>query len=224
MIIKVCGMRDSENIRQLAKLNVDYMGFIFYPLSKRFVGIPDKNVLTSLPASIKKTGVFVDTNIEVIADKVSYYQLDAVQLHGAEPPEFCRSLSSILQNEQRGKKIELIKAFGLFSEFNFNDLNAYQDEVDYFLFDTKTSYHGGSGITFDWNILKEYAGQKPYFLSGGLSAKNMAGIIDFADRRLYGVDLNSRFETETGIKDISKLEAAFQLIRDQKYPIDQGSE
>ena len=216
MIIKVCGMKEPENIRQLAELNVDYMGFIFYPLSKRFAGAPDKHVLTSLPTSIKKTGVFVDANIEVIADKVNYYQLDAVQLHGAESPEFCRSLKKVLQNVCGGKSVELIKALGIFPGFNFNDLEVFQEEVDYFLFDTKTAGHGGSGISFDWNILKEYVGSKPYFLSGGISAENVDGITDFADHHLYGVDLNSRFETEPGIKDISKLESVFQLIRDQK--------
>ena len=216
MNIKVCGMKEPENIRQLAELEVDYMGFIFYPQSKRFAGSLEREMLASLPGSIKKTGVFVNEVMAAIVDKVINYQLDAVQLHGDESPEFCGMLQKLLLNVRGLKRIELIKAFGLFAGFNFNDLPAFRGKVDYFLFDTKALEYGGSGITFDWSILKEYTLPTPYFLSGGLSSENISKISRFTDHRLYCLDLNSKFETEPGIKDIGKLRSAFQLIKDQK--------
>ena len=218
MNIKVCGMKEPGNIIKLAELKPDYMGFIFYPRSKRYAGKPDKNVLDSLPASIKLTGVFVDQKPEEIIDKVLEYHLDAVQLHGAESPGYCLLLRAALIAGQPQKSVELIKAFGITPGFNFSDLDPYNDSIDYFLFDTKTAEHGGSGLSFDWKILDQYSGNKPWFLSGGLSPENINGISNFAFKNLYGLDLNSRFETEPGIKDIKSLRSAFQLIRDQKNP------
>lgn len=218
MIIKVCGMKEPGNIIKLAELKPDYMGFIFYPRSKRYAGKPDKNVLASLPASIKLTGVFVDQKQEEIIDKVLEYQLDVVQLHGTESPGYCLLLRDALNARQPQKSVELIKAFGISPGFNFSDLDPYNDYIDYFLFDTKTVEHGGSGLSFDWKILDQYSGNKPWFLSGGLSPENINEISNFAFKNLYGLDLNSRFETEPGIKDIKSLRSAFQLIRSQKNP------
>jgi phosphoribosylanthranilate isomerase len=114
---------------------------------------------------------------------------------------------------QTEKHVEIIKAFGISEGFDFTALSDYEDFVDYFLFDTKTAEHGGSGIVFDWSILKNYKGKKPYFLSGGLSLENIHGIKDLKDARFHGVDLNSKFETEAGVKDIDKLRSAFEKIR-----------
>lgn len=218
MIIKVCGMKEAENIRQLAGLEVDYMGFIFYSGSKRFAGSLDKDALRSLPGSIKKTGVFVNEDIDIVLDKVISYQLDAVQLHGNESPEYCETLQKLFDRVKTERRVELIKAFGIFSGFDFADIQAYTGKVAYFLFDTKTTDHGGSGMAFDWSILKEYTSPTPYFLSGGLSPENISSISSITDERLYGVDLNSKFEIEPGIKDIGKLKLAFQLIQGQKIP------
>lgn len=218
MIIKVCGMKEAENIRQLAGLEVDYMGFIFYSGSKRFAGSLDRDTLASLPRSIKKTGVFVDEDMDVIIDKVISFQLDAVQLHGNESPEYCETLQKLFDRVKAERRVELIKAFGIFSGFNFADIRAYTGKVAYFLFDTKTTDHGGSGMAFDWSVLKEYTSPTPYFLSGGLSPENISSISSITDERLYGVDLNSKFEIEPGIKDIGKLKLAFQLIKGQKIP------
>ncbi len=213
MIIKVCGMREARNISQLAELGIDYMGFIFHKPSKRFFGYPDKDFLAFLPNSIKKTGVFVNEDAEEIVDKVIRYNLDAVQLHGEETPEFCMQLQT-LASLRSGCKIIIIKAFGVFKGFEFNHLQAFCPNVDFFLFDTKTSGHGGSGISFDWTILGDYNLETPYFLSGGLSPENISEV-NFKDDRLYGLDLNSKFETEPGIKDIEKLRSLIQLIKKQ---------
>ncbi|MHB1179700.1 MAG: phosphoribosylanthranilate isomerase [Daejeonella sp.] len=213
MIIKVCGMRDPANIKDLSELKPDYMGFIFYSDSKRFIGNAGAELLASVDSMVKRAGVFVNEAMDVIADKVLQYQLDAVQLHGEEAPEFCRSLRKFLRNMQTEKHVEIIKAFGVSEEFDFDGLSAYEDFVDYFLFDTKTVLHGGSGVEFDWNLLKKYNGIKPYFLSGGLSHEHINMIKLLKDTRLYGLDLNSRFEVEPGMKNIEMLRLAFELIR-----------
>lgn len=216
MKIKVCGMRDPQNILNLAKLKPDYMGLIFYPESKRYVADPDKNILASLPASISLTGVFVDEQEEDIIKKVVDFGLSAVQLHGSESPEYCRILRTKLNKVRPDKHIELIKAFGIYPGFDFSTLEAYNEVVDYFLFDTKTSEHGGSGIAFDWTILDQYDGEKQFFLSGGLSPDNIDGLFNLATKQIYALDLNSRFETEPGLKNIESLRSAFQLIRASK--------
>ena len=213
MRIKVCGMKDPQNISRLADLKPDYMGLIFYPKSKRYVESIDKEVLRSLPDTIRLVGVFVNEEIAVIVKKVVDYGLSAVQLHGAESPEFCRLLKESLLGSQRNSNIELIKAFGVDSAFDFADLKPYDELVDYFLFDTKTPEHGGSGLSFDWNILKKYDRRKPFFLSGGLSPANLSGLSNLNLDSLYALDLNSKFETEPGIKDIESLRSAFQLIK-----------
>ncbi len=212
-MIKVCGMRDAVNIGQIAELKPDYAGFIFYPDSKRFIGTPGEELFESINSPVKKVGVFVNEAMDVMADKVLQYQLDAVQLHGNETHEFCRSFRKFLDNMQTGKHVEIIKAFGVWEGFDFETLFNYESFVDYFLFDTKTVLHGGSGVEFDWGLLKNYNGIKPYFLSGGLSLENIKMITVLKDPRLYGVDLNSKFEVEPGIKDIDMLRLAFKLIR-----------
>ncbi|HQS51933.1 MAG: hypothetical protein B7X86_16295 [Sphingobacteriales bacterium 17-39-43] len=216
MKIKVCGMRDPQNILNLAELGPDYMGLIFYPESKRYVADPDKNVLAKLPSKISLTGVFVDEQEREIVQKVLKYGLCAVQLHGAESPEYCRSLRIKLNESLPAMHIELIKAFGVYPGFDFSTLEPYNDVVDYFLFDTKTSEYGGSGIAFDWAILDQYKGEKQFFLSGGLSPENIKGLVNLASKKIYALDLNSRFETEPGLKNIESLRSAFQLIRANK--------
>lgn len=216
MKIKVCGMRDPQNILKLAGLKPDYIGLIFYPPSKRYIADPDKNTLASLSSEIRLTGVFVDEQQEVIIEKVFNYGLSAVQLHGAESPEYCRTLRIKFKKFRPEKHVELIKAFGIFPGFDFSTLERYDDAVDFFLFDTKTSEHGGSGIAFDWTILDQYQGEKQFFLSGGLSPENIKGLVKLASKKIYALDLNSRFETEPGLKNIESLRSAFELIRARK--------
>lgn len=198
-------MRDAENIKQLAAINPDYIGFIFYAKSKRYAEFLDTSVSETLPSTIKKTGVFVNATYDDIINRIEQNKLDAIQLHGQESPEFC--------NRFKKDGIEVIKAFGIDSFFDFSALSNYENAVDYFLFDTKTEQHGGSGKTFDWQILKKYALNKPYFLSGGLSADNISEIENINDPRLYALDLNSKFELEPGLKDIEKLTTVFNEIR-----------
>ena len=198
-------MKHPDNIEALTSLPIDYIGFIFYPKSPRFV---QQAHAIPVPDTIKKVGVFVNETLENIRSKVKSHTLQAVQLHGSESSELCKTLQQ--------QQLEVIKAFGIDSSFDWNQLVTYLDAVDYFLFDTKSPQHGGTGQTFDWEKLKEYPFDKPYFLSGGLSMANNAQAMAFDDERLIGLDLNSKFEIEPGLKDINLLTQALKIIKNEQ--------
>jgi phosphoribosylanthranilate isomerase len=204
MKIKVCGMKFPENITAVAELAPDYIGFICYEKSPRYISTASPAII-GLDAQIVKTGVFVNAELDFIKEQISMFGFTAVQLHGAEKPEFCNKLKS---------KVTVLKAFGVDESFDFEQLSAYVGSVDYFLFDTKTNVHGGSGKTFDWQVLSNYKLTVPFFLSGGLSLENLENIKHIKHPAFYGVDLNSRFETEPGLKDVNKLREAFKILRD----------
>jgi len=204
MKIKVCGMKIPENIEAVAGLNPDYMGFICYGKSPRYVAGLEADVLHTLPASIIKTGVFVNEDIDIVKQLINQYEFSAVQLHGSEDPAYCDGLR---------EQVKVLKAFGVDELFDFETLKMYSGSVDYFLFDTKTAAHGGSGQVFDWAVLNRYKLDVPFFLSGGLSADNLSEVKQIKHPAFYGVDLNSRFEVEPGLKNIDKLREAFTLLR-----------
>lgn len=197
-------MKFTDNIRAVAALQPDYLGFIFYPHSPRFVGYEVNTELAELRLPAKKVGVFVDKDFSTIKNLIQTYHFDAVQLHGNESAETCAALK---------KSVEVIKAFGVDENFDFNQLKAYENSVDYFLFDTKTVVYGGSGKSFDWHVLEKYQLDVPFFVSGGLSNENISSVLQFKHPALYGLDLNSRFEDEPGVKNIEKLKEAFDLIK-----------
>ena len=221
MKIKVCGMRDAENISELIKLEPDYIGFIFYSKSKRFVTNFPK---IEIPSKIKKVGVFVNESIETVLEIVQNHQLDAVQLHGNETPEYIDELrkvichseqseesikSEILRFTQNDKEIELFKAFSLDDNFDFTKTEAYQKVCDYLLFDTKGKDYGGNGVKFNWQILDNYKGELPYMLSGGITKDDSQAIVSFLRRqeseKCIGVDINSGFEIEPALKNIANI-------------------
>jgi phosphoribosylanthranilate isomerase len=204
MKIKVCGLKYPENIQSVAGLAPDYMGFIFYDKTPRYAWGISVDTVNDLPQTVIKTGVFVNESLPVINSLIDEYGFSAIQLHGSESPEFCAELKG---------KITLIKAFGLNESFDFKQLKPYAEHVDFFLFDTKTPIHGGSGKTFDWGLLDKYRLDVPFFLSGGISLDNLEEIKKIKHPQFYGVDLNSRFETEPGLKDIKKLEKAFEMLK-----------
>lgn len=199
--LKVCGMKFAANIAAVAELQPNYLGFIFYDKSPRFISDVSAELIKYIPAEIKTVGVFVNEDLEVVKQKVKAHQLKAVQLHGNETPDYCQQLKGSFN------ELEVIKAFGIDEDFDFKILEAYLDVVDYFLFDTKTIAHGGSGKTFDWQILKQYRFDKPYFLSGGIDLEHAVSLKEIEDLRLYALDINSRFETEPGVKDVGKIGA-----------------
>ncbi|PVY40753.1 phosphoribosylanthranilate isomerase [Pontibacter virosus] len=207
--IKVCGMRDPENIRQVAALEPDYMGFIFYEGSKRYCeNFITPELLTKLPDGIQKVGVFVNEAIEVIQEIVQKYKLDLVQLHGRETPAQCREL------QEAG--IRVIKAFSVDDQFSFENTLLYERYCEYFLFDTRGNNYGGNGTVFDWEILKGYLSDKPYFLSGGLNLDNLQSK-EFQKLRPkpFAIDVNSGFELEPGQKDVEKLNELVTLIKER---------
>ncbi|WP_161887796.1 phosphoribosylanthranilate isomerase [Pontibacter russatus] len=207
MKVKVCGMRDSENIRQVAALQPDFMGFIFYSGSKRFVGDNlSAALLASLPASIQKIGVFVNEQPDIIKQKAAIYNLDLVQLHGRETPRQCQEL------QEAG--IKVIKAFSVDEGFSFQNTLLYERYCDYFLFDTRGNNYGGNGTVFDWEILKGYIADKPYFLSGGLTLENLQSP-EFENLRPkpFAVDVNSGFEQEPGLKKVEELKQLLDKLR-----------
>jgi phosphoribosylanthranilate isomerase len=204
MKIKVCGLKYPVNIKAVTDLEPDYVGFIYYGRSPRFVGNIAAGDLASLPSKIIKTAVFVDEDQQEISRLIDEFGFDAIQLHGAESTDFAGSFKG---------RVQVLKAFGLDEDFDFDQLNAYVGKVDYFLFDTKTDAHGGSGKTFNWDILDSYKLDVPFFLSGGLSLDNLEQVAKITHPKFYGVDLNSRFEKEPGLKDIEKLKQAFSLLK-----------
>ncbi|RZK49257.1 MAG: phosphoribosylanthranilate isomerase [Pedobacter sp.] len=202
---KVCGLTSAENIQAIQMLNPDVMGFIFYPASPRYIGKlrpPElMSVVKAITPYIKRCGVFVDATLFDILEAARSFELAIIQLHGKESPAFCQGLKTL-------SNLKIMKAFGIHEGFDFDQLKAYEAVVDYFLFDTSTALRGGSGISFDWTILKGYQGAKPYYLSGGLSVDSIKAIKetqqqypDVFDSRLIALDINSQMETAPGIKD-----------------------
>lgn len=210
--IKICGMKYPDNIGDIAMLQPDYLGFIFYEKSSRFF----RGTIPELPSSIKKVGVFVDATIESIIEKVEKYDLDLVQLHGKESPEFCKELHGLLTKVDRTENAEIpafagiVKVFSIKDHFNFDELIPYESVCDYFLFDTKGKLPGGNGYTFNWKVLKDYPSTKPYFLSGGIGLEEADNIAEFLRKQeseyCHAIDVNSKFEIEPGLKDLKKLE------------------
>ncbi len=204
MKIKICGLKHPGNIADIAALKPDYLGFICYAPSPRFAADLDNEILASLPQTIFKTAVFVNETKETITKLIDTYHFDAIQLHGNEDPDYCSALKG---------RVKVIKAFGLDGNFDFRQLDSYAGHADFFLFDTKTQQHGGSGKSFDWSLLDKYKLNIPFFLSGGLSLENLDEVKLIGHPQFYGVDLNSRFETQPGLKDLDKLKKAFEILR-----------
>ena len=198
MLIKVCGMRDENNIRQVAALGVDWIGMIFWPNSPRNVDmIPEGSTTIK---GISRVGVFVDETAQNITTRVADFHLDLVQLHGHESPVAIRNLRQALP-----PAIRIIKAISVACRDDITAYKAYDDCVDYFLFDTKCPTVGGSGQQFDWSVLDTYDGSKPFLLSGGIGPDDAERVAAFHHPKCMGIDLNSRFESAPAQKDIAAL-------------------
>ena len=221
-IVKVCGMRDAENIREVEKLStllsplpkedsslfplhsslLFWLGFIFWPRSSRYVSERP----AYLPQKTKRVGVFVDEEIEQVRHIAEEFALDIIQLHGTESPEYIRALHAAFSADTRSAAIpSVIKAFNIATKEDFEATKPYEGIADYFLFDTKGKSVGGNGEKFDWSVLADYVGETPFLLSGGIGPDDAARIKAFHHPRCIGIDLNSRFECSPGVKDIQKL-------------------
>ncbi|SFO00454.1 phosphoribosylanthranilate isomerase [Bizionia echini] len=205
MKLKVCGMKFPDNIEAIAKLQPDYLGFIFYKKSTRFFDA----IIPSLPDAIKKVGVFVDASAEDIITLANNYNLDVIQLHGNQTKEFVLALNKLV-SLYANKEIEIWKVFSVDKHFNFKDLHPFENEVHKYLFDTKGQLKGGNGYTFNWEILKEYPSKKPFILSGGIGLDEVENIKNFfkldVSKNCFALDVNSQFEIKSGLKNIEALE------------------
>lgn len=200
MLIKVCGMKYPENIRQVAATGIDLMGFIFYPRSPRFVGLGfNRNIISNVPENIRTVGVFVNEYTDVVADYVQRLSLNFVQLHGNESPRDCMRL--------REMDIAIIKNISIGSHNDFEQALNYDGVADYLLFDTRTPSHGGSGQQFQWKWLENYKGSTPFLLSGGLSIHDVETIQAIDHPLMAGVDLNSKFEISPANKDAALIQS-----------------
>ncbi|EAZ94760.1 phosphoribosylanthranilate isomerase [Flavobacteria bacterium BAL38] len=207
--LKICGMKYPENIQDISTLHPDYLGFIFWEKSSRYMNL---ETIPEIPKSIKKVGVFVNSSIQEIISKVKQYELDVLQLHGNESASFCTEIKHL--------NVEIIKVFSIGTNFDFSVLEKFLPMVDYFLFDTKGKLPGGNGVTFDWNLLEKYPFDKPFFLSGGIGINEIEAIIEFQKNKVaekcIAIDVNSQFETKPGLKNKIELEKFKKLLYEHK--------
>lgn len=224
-MIKVCGMRDAENIREVeqlskelsiinSQLSIDLMGFIFWPKSSRYVSERP----AYLPTQCKRVGVFVDENPETIKKIAEDYALDYIQLHGTESPDFVRRLRSVY-----GDSVAVIKAFNIATKEDLDATKPYEGLVDYFLFDTRATVPagspagsvlpGGTGAQFDWSVLADYVGETPFLLSGGIGPDDADRVRAFHHPKCIGIDLNSKFEVSPALKDVEKLKRFLENVK-----------
>lgn len=196
--LKICGMKDPENIRQVIKYKPDYLGFIFYTGSPRYAGGNIKNLSAlNISSSIQKVGVFVNESPDKAKEICSKMSINLVQLHGNEPVSACE--------EYKRSGIKVIKVFSVGDDFNFDIMEPYENHVDYFLFDTKGKYYGGNSIPFDWEIIEKYPLKKPFFLGGGIGIENIDLISRIKNPNLFSLDANSMLEASSGLKDPDKI-------------------
>lgn len=212
-----------HNVTEVAVLEPDFLGFIFWEPSKRFF----QGEIPPLAVTTKKVGVFVNAPMKEVVKKVEQYSLQMVQLHGSESPEYCGMLQNALWASDTPAELkygrervgtaydelpttaQLIKVFSVAEEFDFGALQSYEAYCDFFMFDTKGKLPGGNGFAFNWRLLKNYPSQKPFFLSGGIGPEDVDKLKEFINsktsRHCFAIDINSRFETAAGHKDIEKL-------------------
>lgn len=202
-IIKVCGMRQADNIRRVEAAGVNWMGFIFYPKSPRYINLPPDY----LPVNAKRVGVFVNETPQKIAECSERFSLNYIQLHGNERPETCHALR---------KHTPVIKAFSVERPDDLKQTAHYEGSCDYFLFDTKCTRHGGSGRQFDWSILTHYQGLTPFLLSGGIAPESASALKQLQHPGLAGYDINSRFETMPGVKDAARIKEFITQLNNPK--------
>ncbi len=196
-------MREAKNIEEIASLYPDYMGFIFYDKSPRYVG-EEFVIPKNIPSSVQKVGVFVNEGFETILGRRSSIEFQFVQLHGDESVELCEDL--------KDAGLKVIKAFSVDDDFDFSVTKKYDSSVDYFLFDTKGKYYGGNAKVFDWKVLKRYNQQVPFFLSGGLSPENIGMVKELNEMNIHALDLNSGVEISPGLKNIDKIKEVSRIL------------
>jgi phosphoribosylanthranilate isomerase len=204
MIVKVCGLIEETNLVEVTNLNIDMIGLNFYKPSKRYLGEKRKEFNELIPSFIAKVGVFVNEELDKVLELAEMYNLDMAQLHGSESMEYCK----VVQN-----KLKVIKAFGIEEKTQIDKVVKGYENCDYLLFDTKSPQHGGTGRKFDWNTLKTYTKSSPFLLSGGIGPTDHQDILDIDHPAFSGVDINSKFESEPGVKIVEKVSSFVDKIK-----------
>ncbi len=205
--LKVCGLTQKSNLESVVASGVDFAGLIFYQKSPRYMA--DKLLSADLDAyreHVSFVGVFVNETLEVLIELSRQFQLNIIQLHGIESPEYCQNV------QEQG--FQVMKVFGVGESFDFSSLKPYLPVVDYFLFDTKSPQYGGTGVSFQWSVLKDYPYDKPFWVGGGVSVENLPSLLSLHLPHLYAVDMNSALEISPGLKDISKVKASVKIMAD----------
>lgn len=205
--LKVCGLIQKSNLESVVASGVDFVGLIFYPKSPRYMAnklLPAD--LDALREHVSFVGVFVNESLEVLIEISRQYHLNIIQLHGNESPEYCQMV------QEHGFLV--MKVFGVGDSFDFSLLKPYLPFVDYFLFDTKSPQHGGTGVSFQWSVLQDYPYDKPFWVGGGVGVENLPSLLSLHLPHLYAVDMNSALEISPGIKDIAKVKASVKIIAD----------
>jgi phosphoribosylanthranilate isomerase len=203
----VCGITRREDLQAMNRFAtpVDFVGFVLYPQSKRYAGNALKELAdTTICANTARVGVFVNEKPERVLKVSNEHQLDYVQLHGSEPPDYCKTVQ---------QSVKVIKAFNVDETFDFKQLNAYKSCCDYFLFDAKGKLPGGNSISYDWSILHRYEMDKPVFLSGGINPNHAEQLSSFRHPAFYAIDINSGFEISPGVKDTSRIESFLKTFK-----------
>lgn len=216
MKIKVCGMK--HNLAEVAQLEPDYLGFILYTKSPRDISKHEGlDINTHISEKTKRVGVFVKASVEFILDKIESHNLDVIQLHGDENPDFVKGLSHEISAvfDVTKRKIDIWKVFSIKDKFNFADLKPYETYVDAFLFDTKGKEKGGNGFTFDWSVLKDYPSSTPIILSGGIGLEHVEKLQQIQKTKLpiHAIDVNSKFEIKPGLKNIELLKQFIEKLK-----------
>ena len=211
MLVKICGIREPEDLISISTMNVDYVGFIFVPTSPRYACgklLPELTALFSNSSpNMKKVGVFVNEDINVIFDTIEKFHLDAVQLHGNESFDTCSALAG---------EVEVIKVIKISSTEDFTQAEQYEGNVSKFLFEPSGELDGGNGIKFDWSFLNSYDGSTPFLLSGGIGPEDAIKIFEIAHPQFVGIDINSKFEEYPGKKNISSLTTFVNTFKPKK--------
>lgn len=203
MKVKICGMKHPENIQEVAQLSPDFMGFIYYPPSPRNINVEDiSDVIKTIDEKINKVLVFVNEPLSEIERIASELGVNHIQLHGEESASDCLYLKSL--------GLKCIKVFHVNDDFSWDSVMPYEGCVDYYLFDTKSTKYGGSGVKFNWNVLENYRMKTPFFLSGGISAQDIDDIKNLKIKLLEGIDANSKLEIKPALKDILKCQELIQ--------------
>ena len=206
MIVKVCGMRDRQNIAAITSQDIQMIGLNFYPASSRYIANFEEASIKQIPEHIKRVGVFVNASLDFILNKIDTFKLHYVQLHGDETDDYCQVVH---------ESCPVIKVFRIDEDFDMSTIEQFEHCSDYYLFDTRCKSFGGSGKKFNWEMLEKYEGNKPFLLSGGIGPEDAIELSQFTHDQFVGIDINSKFELAPAVKSKDLIETFLTVLNIQ---------